>query len=218
MLVVTRRTYYCCLSLDTMNKKTDWSIIAQCDYFAVKRFVQTAGREAMCTVVPMRETLFERKITRDVAWREAYEAVCQAYNQLKPNFAIRQDNFGGYCLAYTGKVTVQASTIFRRVPIGFVRAVPDGVVTDLSVMSSQRTGEQLLLLGPLRFVNSDCSPNCEYEFSSSAGYVELRVKRRINPGEEILVKYGPEFFEFRECQCRTCEVKRREDTFFRHNV
>ena len=89
MLVVTRRTYYCCLSLDTMNKKTDWSIIAQCDYFAVKRFVQTAGREAMCTVVSMRETLFERKITRDVAWREAYEAVCQAYNQLKPNFAIR---------------------------------------------------------------------------------------------------------------------------------
>ena len=30
----------------------------------------------------------------------------------------------------------------------------------------------------------------------------------------MLVKYGPEFFEFRECQCRTCEVKRREDTFF----
>ena len=143
-----------------MNKKTDWSIIAQCDYFAVKRFVETSGREAMCTVVPMRETLFERKITRDVAWREAYEAVCQAYNQLKPNFAIRQDNFGGYCLAYTGKVTVQASTIFRRVPVGFVRAVPDGVVTDLSVLSSQRTGEQLLLLGPRRFVNSDCSPNC----------------------------------------------------------
>ena len=119
---------------------------------------------------------------------------------------------------YTGKSTAQPPTILRRIPIGFVRAVPEGAVTDLSVMSSTRTNEQLLLLGPLRFANSDCSPNCEYDFSSLAGIVELKVKRRLLPGDKILVKYGPEFFEFQECKCRTCWLQQRDeicnDTFY----
>ena len=172
----------------------------------------------MRTVTPMRETLFDRKIAKDSVWKEAYEAVCKAYKNLQPNFEIKFDNFGGYRLMYTGKSTVQPPTILRRVPIGFVRAVPEGAVTDLSVMSSTRTNEQLLLLGPLRFANSDCSPNCEYDFSSLAGIVELKVKRRLLPGDEILVKYGPEFFEFQECKCRTCWLQQRDeicnDTFY----
>ena len=84
--------------------------------------------------------------------------------------------------------------MLRRNPIWFVSPIPEGVVTNLSVMSSERTGQQLLLLGQIRFVNSDCSPNCDYDFSSDAGVVQLRVKRRINPGEELFVKYGPELF------------------------
>ena len=94
----------------------------------------------------------------------------------------------------------------RRNPVGFVAAIPDGVVTDLSVMSSENTGEQLLLLGPVRFVNSDCTPNCEYDFTSDSGIVQLKVKQRISPGDELFVKYGPEFFEFNSCLCRTCET------------
>ena len=119
-----------------------------------------------------------------------------------------QDKFGGNRLLFTGEKIIKPSTILRRVPVGFIRAVPDGVVTDLSVMSSERNGEQLLLLGPLRFVNSDCNPSCSYDLSSQMGIVELKVERRLLPGDEIFVKYGPDFFEYNECKCRTCWLQK----------
>ena len=96
---------------------------------------------------------------------------------------------------YRGNKVLTPSTILRRNPIGFVVPVPEGVVTNLSVMSTERTGEQLLLLRPMRFNNSDCQPNCEYDFSSVLGIVQFRVKRRINPDDEIFVIYGSEFFD-----------------------
>ena len=58
--------------------------------------------------------------------------------------------------------------------------------------------------------DSDCEPNCEFDFASDCGIVQLRVKRRINPGDEIFVKYGPEFFEINACLCRTCRLQRLE--------
>ena len=44
------------------------------------------------------------------------------------------------------KSIIYLSTVFKRNPIGFVAKVPDGVVMDPSVKSSERTGHQLLLL------------------------------------------------------------------------
>ena len=93
-----------------------------------------------------------------------------------------------------------------RGPIGFLRPIPDGV-TDWSVMRSERTGENLILVGPIRFVNSDCNPNCEYDFSSSLGVFQLRTKRRITRQSELLAKYGPGFFEQNACRCRTCDIE-----------
>ena len=112
---------------------------------------------------------------------------------------------------YEGTEIVWPPAIFKQNPFGFVTPVHDGVVTDLSLMSSERTGQQLLLLGPIRFVYSDCNPICEYDFSSDCGIVQLRVKRKIKPGDEIFVKYGPEFFEYNSCLCKTCELKRSDD-------
>ena len=60
-------------------------------------------------------------------------------------------------------------------------------------------------------MNSDCNPNAEYDFSSEDGIIQIRVKRRIKPGDEIFVKYGPHFFEFNACLCRTCEVKAKKE-------
>ena len=60
---------------------------------------------------------------------------------------------------YSGKHPVNPPSVLRRNPVGFISVVPEGVVTDLSIMSSERTCEQYILLGPMRFVNSDCSPN-----------------------------------------------------------
>ena len=196
-----------------LPKDVDWSILAQCDYYAVEKFVQTPDRPAMRTVQPMIESIFRKKLERDPKWQETYKVVCDAYQTLGPSFVIRHDSLGGYRLLYAGKEVIRQSVVLKKNPIGFVREVPEGVVTNLSVMSSERTGKQLLLLGPMRFVNSDCSPNCEYDFSSDSGIVQLRVKKRIYPGDEVFVKYGADFFEFNSCLCRTCIVKGREETW-----
>ena len=194
-----------------LPKDVDWSVLAQCDIFAVEKYVQTPDRIAMRTVKPMRKTIFQNKLATEEKWRAAYQTVCDVYERLPPNFLICHDSFGGYRLVYKGKKAIRSSDVLKQNPIGFVREIPDGVVTDLSVMSSVRSGKQLILLGPVRFVNSDCDPNCEYDFSSEFGVVQLRAKKRINPGEELLVKYGPDFFEFNSCCCRTCQVRSKEE-------
>ena len=176
-----------------LSKKINWSILAQCDYYAVERFVVTEGRQAMRTIQPINENVFDRKIVKEQFWKNAYEVVSDAYKQLPPAFSIVPDSFGGYRLVYKGKKMIFPPEVLRGNPVGFVRPVPDGAVSDLSVMSSEKTGEQLLLLGPVRFVNSDCEPNCEFDFSSDSGIVQLRVKKRICFGDEILVKYDQNF-------------------------
>ena len=63
-------------------------------------------------------------------------------------------------------------------------------------------------------MNSDCTPNCEYDFTSDTGIVQLKVKRRISHGDDLFVKYGPEFFEFNSCLCRTCEISKTDNLLF----
>ena len=196
-------------------KDVDWSVLAQSDFFAVENLVQTPDRPAMRTVEPMKEGIFRRNLRREQKWKNAYQVVCSAYENLAPNFEIRHDSFGCYRVLYAGKDPIQPLIVLKQNPIGFIKEVPEGVVTNLSVMSSERTGKQLLLLVPMRFVNSDCSPNCEYDFSSEVGIVQLRVRKRINHGDEILVKYGPDFFEMNACRCRTFEVRSAEETWQR---
>ena len=194
-----------------LPKNIDSYTVAQCDFFAVESLVQMSERPAMRTIEPMNAVIFQRKLSRDIKWRETFDAVCAAYKNLYPRFQIKYDSFGGYKLIYSDNKVLMPSTALRRNPIGFLAPVANNIVTDLSVMSSERTGETLLLLGPLRFLNSDCEPNCEYDYSSDSGFVQLRVRRRVNPGDELFVKYGPEFFEANACRCRTCDLKRKED-------
>ena len=150
------------------SRKTDWSVLAQCNFYAVQNLVQTNDRIPMKILNPLKEPIFYRKIDSCSVWKEAYRSFCSAYENLKPTFSIRHDNYGGYKLVYTGKDSVTPPHVFKKNPIGIVTAIPKGAVTDLSVMTSERTGQELLLLGPLRFANSDCNPNCEYDYSSDA--------------------------------------------------
>ena len=117
-------------------------------------------------------------------------------------FDIVHDQYGGYRLVYNGSDEVNAGTVFRRSPVGFVKPIPDGVY-DLSIIRSERTGSNMVLLGRVRFINSDCSPNCEYDFSSDVGIVQIRVRRKLNKGDEVFVKYGEDFFASTQSRCRT---------------
>ena len=120
-----------------LQKDVDWSILAQCDFYAVQKIIQTPDRIAMRTIEPMREVTFERKLKQQ-KWKKAYEIVCAAHQKLHPTFSIAHNNYGGYRLLYNGKDTVRPPAVFRRKTLGFVREVPEGVATNLSIMSSQR--------------------------------------------------------------------------------
>ena len=62
---------------------------------------------------------------------------------------------------------------------------------DADVSVFQRKKEQLML-GPLSFVNHSCWPNSVYTINRDV--MSLRSLRTIKEGEEITVKYGPEYF------------------------
>ena len=81
-----------------LSRKVDWSVLAQCDSFAVQRYVESTDRRAMRCVEPMRDAQFARKLEKDPLWRDAYNTICCAYEKLKPDFSICYDNYGGYRL------------------------------------------------------------------------------------------------------------------------
>ena len=89
---------------------------------------------------------------------ENFDAVCAAYKNLYPRFQIKYDSFGGYKLIYSDNKVLMPSTVLRRNPIGFLAPVAKNIVTDLSVMLSERTGETLLLLDHFVFLTRIANP------------------------------------------------------------
>ena len=169
--------------------------------YAIKASIEGA-QNVVEIVRPISERLFEKKLKESKEWKNTFSVVKSAYLALNPYFEVAPDRYGGFGLFYRGKEPIESRTVLRTTPCGFVRTLPDGV-TDWSVMTSERSNEQLLLVDPIRFVNSDCDPNCEYDFSSEAGVVQLRTKRRIFSGSELLVCYSDEYFDISSCKCRT---------------
>ena len=188
-----------------LPKEVDWVVLSQCDAYAVKRFVETQDRPAVSMITPMSERLFDQKLRQDDLWRRTYEILCSSYKKLQNVFSIVHDQFGGYRLVYSASDEIKVGTILRRSPVGFLKSIPDGV-SDLSIMRSEQTGFNVVLLGPVRCINSDCDPNCEYDFSSDVGIVQIRVKKKLQKGDEIFVKYGDDFFATNQCKCRSCNA------------
>ena len=131
-------------------KNVDWTIVVQCDFYAIKNFVETS-RSAVTLARPVRN--FYGKIEKDEVWKTTYDTIVKSYQSLSPNFSIEPDRYEGYGLFYRGMDPIAPKTVLHANPAGFVKPIPDGV-TEWSVMTSERTGEQLLLVGPIRFVNS----------------------------------------------------------------
>ncbi|KAG0230335.1 Histone-lysine N-methyltransferase set9 [Actinomortierella wolfii] len=76
---------------------------------------------------------------------------------------------------------------------------------DFSVIRTSRRGT-CLFLGPARFVNHDCDPNCEF-IPAGQEAISFKVIKPIQVNEEITTKYGDNYFgpNNRECLCATCE-------------
>ena len=143
-------------------------------------------------------------------WESAYSHVRYLYESIKDSFAIKHDNYGGYKLIYSGIESIPGRTVLPNEPKGILRIIPEDF-TDLSVIYKVSDKETAyLMLGPIRFINSDCEPNCEYDFSSlDKTLVRLRTLKKLKTNDEVLLKYNDDFFSNHECKCRTCSVRER---------
>jgi [histone H4]-N-methyl-L-lysine20 N-methyltransferase len=81
---------------------------------------------------------------------------------------------------------------------------------NFSIVTSSRTGEVSIFLGPARFANHDCSPNAQLSPVGDHG-MQIVATRRINPNDEITVSYGEGYFGDNNCDClcATCEKLHR---------
>ncbi|KAF9924733.1 Histone-lysine N-methyltransferase set9, partial [Mortierella alpina] len=79
--------------------------------------------------------------------------------------------------------------------------------SDFSVIRTSRRGT-FLFLGPARFVNHDCNPNCRFMWANNTT-ICFRALRPIRTNDEITTSYGDSYFgaNNKECLCATCESR-----------
>lgn len=80
--------------------------------------------------------------------------------------------------------------------------------SDFSVICTSRMKGTSVLLGPARFVNHDCDPNCKF-ITTNKDNITIMAIRNIAMGEEITIKYSEDYFGDNncECLCQTCESR-----------
>ncbi|XP_058800562.1 uncharacterized protein LOC131669791 isoform X2 [Phymastichus coffea] len=120
------------------------------------------------------------------------------------------DNHKG--LKVTAKRDIPRNTILKCI-VGFYQNLDfetkvylDKEKLDFSVMKSSRKNLDMLLLGPVAFINHDCNANSCY-ISLSRNFVKIKTIRKIQAGEEILCNYSSNYFgaENKYCECVTCQ-------------
>ena len=187
-----------------LQKATTWRILAHCDAKAVNLFVEFNQRQAETVLRPISERLFQKHLESSEVWRKCFEVLCKAYGEARKTFDFSHDRYGGYCLKYKAENILKKGHVFKTCSLGFLRELECNI-TELSIIVKSSTGKENLTLGPMRFVNSDCDPNSEYDFTGDADLVRLRTRRTLYPGDEITVKYGANFFDSNESLCQKCE-------------
>ena len=162
-------------------------------------------------VIPnVQESLLYRDLENDYSW-------CLGRFEFRPfrkNFKSDTRSFTSFGLF--AKTDLKSGERLSDV-IGFLAYLPNSSVipgvNDFSNISGHFSGSKnMLMLGPISFVNASCRSNTQYVYNRKRKVMELMTLEDIPLGTEITVDYGPSFFgnnrEF--CECPFDELHSRQ--------
>ena len=103
---------------------------------------------------------------------------------------------------YRGNKTLEKRQHDRTLPsiIGVLEKIPTELLSTfpyVSIFTKTRVCEyDRVMLGPTRFANHSCRPNCRYVLKeiNSMQCIQLEIVNTIYTGDEITVSYGDGFF------------------------
>lgn len=191
-------------------------VLGHCDGQYVRRFVEIDTLPARSTVQLEPWDKFNARMAISPSLQSCYQKIHLGYSgaldtTLTPDRScvIKPDKHGGYGLFYNGD-RVGRRYELRHI-VGLTEKIPFvSEEHELSLfMPTSCAPFHRLMLGPVRFVNNDCSsPNCKFVYTYSfcgKPCVSLETVVPISKGQEILVTYAEgEYFETGSCECGSC--------------
>ena len=142
--------------------------------------------------------------------QKAYDNLQVAQINLKP------DDFDGYGLCYSGSASISKGQ--RLNVYGYLEFIPEAeerTFSNLSVMAPREGSKRSrVMVGPARFVNHCCRPNCEYLAVELNGKkaVQISAITEILYGTTLSTYYGENFFGKcnKDCKCPHVDLHRVE--------
>ena len=187
-------------------------ILAHCDAYVSKRMVKYGEREPVSLVRHLNFESFQQLLTQHKNAQKYEQILSNCYQEVKDSFySIKFDTFNGYGLFYEGKhkLCYNSKKKFRipelRALIQRVPSFLEDQIKPVSVFAPTDLCSQMrIMVGPVRFVNHSCDPNCEYVVTEHKNMkcVGLQILKDIEPYTELNVYYGPNFFETGNSSCK----------------
>ena len=179
-------------------------ILAHCDANVSNRMVKYGEREPISLARDLSFESYQELLTKHKIARTYEQILSKCYQEVKDSsFSIQFDSFNGYGLFYEGKHKIcfkadknyqipEMRALLQRVP-----KLLEDQIKPVSVFAPTALCSQMrIMVGPVRFVNHSCDPNCEYVVTEHKNmkFVRMQILKDIEPYTELNVFYGPNFF------------------------
>uniref|UniRef100_A0ABD2WA56 SET domain-containing protein n=1 Tax=Trichogramma kaykai TaxID=54128 RepID=A0ABD2WA56_9HYME len=107
-----------------------------------------------------------------------------------------------------GQVLKYVFGIYKIIPPS-EKYIMDDKRFNFSLLYTTQNQDTSILLGPIAYINHDCSPNSEFKSSGKSSTINIKIIKNIKQGEELFVKYSGNYFgeDNIDCQCDTCFIK-----------
>ena len=145
--------------------------VAQADAKITKELIENDGCIVETLVEMLSPAEYMEALTTDSGLQEFDALLRDSYNAaLENNFVFKEDAYGGYRLFYVGEnqLRPRKSHPVKMLPsvIGLVEKIPQDSLASFKDISIFRKTDACsfdrVMLGPTRFANHSCQPNCRY--------------------------------------------------------